>query len=48
MDIFAAYPKLYGVVTAVRNLESYKNYKGPLVTVRDDFKLKDEFVQEYA
>ena len=48
VDIFAAYPKLYGVVTAVRNLESYKNYKGPLVTVRDDFKLKDEFVQEYA
>ena len=47
VDIFASFPKLYGVVKGIRNLESYKNYKAR-VTVIEDYKCKDEVFAQYA
>ena len=46
-DIFASYPKLYGVVTGVRNLDSYKNYRGPLKTMNDGSAVKDGVLAAY-
>ena len=48
VDIFAAFPKLYGVANGIRGLDSYKNYKGSMITVKDDFKCKDELIAQYA
>jgi len=39
-DPFAAYPKLVGVISGIRNLDSYKNCK--LVACGDSFVSKDE------
>ena len=47
VDIFASFPKLYGVVKGIRNLESYKNYNA-MVTVVQDYKCKDEVFAQYA
>lgn len=47
VNIFASFPKLYGVVEGIRNLDSYKNYK-TMVTVKDEFKCKDELFAQYA
>ena len=48
VDIFAAFPKFYGVVKGIRDLDSYKNYKGPLVTVKEEFFCKDEVIEQYV
>jgi len=47
VDIFAPYPKVKAVYEGIRNLESYKNYKGPLKTDRPGFLTKDEFFADY-
>ena len=48
VDIFAAFPKMYGVVSGIRSLHSYKDYSGPLKTCRDDFLCKDETIANYV
>ena len=47
VDIFAPYPKIVSVYEGIRNLDSYKNYAGPLKTDRPGFAPKDEFFAEY-
>lgn len=44
---FAAFPKISGVVSGIRGLDSYKNYNGGLKTSREGFDLKDDFVLAY-
>ena len=43
-----SYEKLIGAITGIQNLESYKNYSGPLKIYHSpDFCKPDEFYAEY-
>ena len=46
-NVFAPYPKVLRVLAAMRGMPAYKNYKGPLKTLRDGFAAKDEVFAAY-
>ena len=47
VDVFSSYTNITGVLEGIRNLESYKGYKGPLETSIARYIVKDELVNEY-
>ena len=48
LDCFGPYPKIKAVVEGIRNLDSYKNYSGPLKTCgRPGFVKEDDFFAAY-
>ena len=47
VNAFAEDSKIMGVVNGIRNLDSYKNYSGPLGTIRPGFECKDELIAQY-
>lgn len=47
VDVFSSYTNITGVVEGIRNLESYKGYKGPMETCQEKYFAKDEVYNEY-
>jgi glutathione S-transferase len=46
VDVFAPFVKINGVIDGIRNLESYKS--SSIQICRDDFKCKDELIEQYV
>ena len=46
VDALGPFKKIQGVLNGIRNLESYKRYKGVPI-IKDDFKTKDEVFKNY-
>jgi hypothetical protein len=47
VDAFAPFEKLMGVVEGIRGLDSYKGYTGDLPVARDEYQVKDEFLDAF-
>ena len=47
VDVFGKYAKISGVVAGIRDLDSYVNYKGGLVSALDKHEAKDELFAVY-